>query len=95
MLIKLIIFTFLTFCGLTINAKVYDYQPQQVHIAFGGMNEWMKKNVNDSITQRKWVIFDLFMVFILQTMLAKLLLHGQPWMIQQNQQSNMESMDTF
>lgn len=45
MLIKLVIFTFLIFYGsvVTISGKVFDYQPQQVHIAFGG-NE--KKNLS-------------------------------------------------
>lgn len=37
MLIKLVTFTLLICCGcVTISGKVYDYQPQQVHIAFGG-----------------------------------------------------------
>lgn len=45
MLIKLLIFTFLTFSG-TINGKVYDYQPQQVHLAFGGTYNKEKKSAN-------------------------------------------------
>lgn len=49
MLIKLFICGLLIFAGAT-NGKVYDYQPQQVHIAFGG-----NEKINDYylIEQRK------------------------------------------